>query len=81
MSTKSINITVTEQVLRQVNHLATLRNKSVDEMLVAMLEAGVKDTCYRMKRNAQKWQEQKNMKEQMELMKAKLEELGVETEA
>lgn len=56
---KNINVTVNDSTMRSVNMIAEKRNRTIDEVISEMLEHGVKDTCYRMKRNADKWQQQK----------------------
>lgn len=57
------NIVVNADTKRRIEHLATLRNKSFDEMAAVLLENGVKDACYRMKRNQEKWAQMKAARE------------------
>jgi len=70
---KNINVVVNDSTMRSVSMIAERRNKTIDEIIAEMLEHGVKDTCYRMNRNAQKWQETKAMKEKITLLEQMLE--------
>ena len=71
---KTINLTVTDDTMRLLSNLATMRDKSFEEIVSYTLEHGLKDICYRSKRNAQKWQETKAMKERLEELEARLSE-------
>lgn len=68
------NIAVNDSTLRSINLIAERRNKNVDDIISEMLEHGVKDTCYRMKRNAEKWQQQKATQERIKELEQMLAE-------
>lgn len=60
---KTTQVTISNETMKQLDMLAQRHNKTVDEITSEMLERGVKDACYRMRRNAQRWAEVKAMKE------------------
>jgi hypothetical protein len=60
------NITVNDSTLRSLQQLAERRGSTLDEISSEMLERGVKDACYRMKHNQQKWSETKAMKQRLQ---------------
>lgn len=62
---KQANVTISNETMRALDMLAQRHNKTIDEITAEMLERGVKDACYRMRRNAQKWQETKALKEKV----------------
>jgi hypothetical protein len=70
------NITVADATLRSLHMIADKRQKPIDDIVAEMLEHGVKDTCYRMNRNAQKWQEMKATKERIKELEQMLAEKG-----
>lgn len=73
---KNINmssVVVNEEVVRSIQQLCTVKDKTFDEMVAHLLEHAVKDVCYRMKRNQQKWQETKNMKAKLAELEAQLQ--------
>lgn len=73
---KNANVTISNDTMKQLDMLAQRSNKSIDEITSEMLERGVKDACYRMRRNAQKWQETKALKERMTELEMLLEGKG-----
>ncbi len=62
---KNAQVTMSNETMKQLDMLAQRNNKTIEEITSEMLERGVKDACYRMRRNAQKWQETKALKERM----------------
>lgn len=73
---KTTNVTMSSETMKQLDMLAARANKTIDEITSEMLERGVKDACYRMKRNAQKWQETKALKERLSELEMLLEGKG-----
>jgi hypothetical protein len=59
---RSINLNNTE-LDRFINTLAAQRGESFDVVAEKLLEKAMKDMQYRSRRNAQKWQETKALKE------------------
>lgn len=74
----NVTVVLDKETVKMINSLATLRNKSFDEMVIAIVDHGTKDICYRMKRNQQKWQEQKQLKATVEALQARISEMGGE---
>ena len=67
------NVTVNDSTLRSLEQLAGRRNSTLDEIVAEMLERGVKDACYRQKRNQEKWQQTKAQQERLKELEALLE--------
>jgi predicted DNA-binding protein len=70
---KNATVTMSNETMKQLDMLAARANKTIEEITSEMLERGVKDACYRMRRNAQKWQETKALKERMTELEQLLE--------
>jgi predicted DNA-binding protein len=73
---KNAQVTMSNETMKQLDMLAQRSNKTIEEITSEMLERGVKDACYRMRRNAQKWQETKALKERMTELEQLLEGKG-----
>jgi hypothetical protein len=69
---KSITIT-NDQVVRFVNALSAQRGETFEEVVNYLAEKAMKDMQYRSRRNAQKWQEQKGLKETVKMLEEKLQ--------
>lgn len=65
MAITKVEVVINDTMKRTIQQLAAHHNKSVDEMLSELIERGAKDMVYRIKRNAQKWQEQKALNERI----------------
>lgn len=73
-----LEVVINESMKKQLTALGASKNMSLDEITAEMLERGVKDACYRMKRNQQKWQETKALNErfkELEQLVAQKEEV------
>lgn len=73
MKNVQVTLTLDSELATKVRNLAVVKGESFEYMIARLIEIGEKDTTYRTKRNAQKWQEQKGMKAQLEEMKKRLE--------
>lgn len=76
---KSINV-ANPELERYINAKATVRGESFDTIVMKMLEKQMKDEQYRTRRNAQKWQETKALKETVEALEAQLIEINRQRE-
>ena len=67
------NITITNtELVRFVTNLAAARGESFDYVAESLMEKAMKDMQYRSRRNAQKWQETKCLKETVAALEAQL---------
>jgi len=71
---KQITINNSE-VERFINSHAAVSGNDFNEIVNRLLERAMKDMQYRSRRNAQKWQETKAMKEQVKSLEEKLAHL------
>jgi predicted DNA-binding ribbon-helix-helix protein len=74
------NITVSASTLNTLKTIASRRGLTIEETISEMTERGVKDYNYRSTRNAQKWQEQKELKRKLETIEQKLAQLEITEE-
>lgn len=87
MNTTTLTLNINAEQIKQIKALAGNRNKTMEEMAVQIFNDGLKDKLYRLRRNAQKYQETKALKERlaeleetlMKLPTEQLEELVNET--
>jgi ethanolamine utilization protein EutQ (cupin superfamily) len=72
------NITIAnDEVIRYATLKARMKGETFEKVVEQLLERAMKDEQYRAKRNAQKWQETKELKSTVKEMEEKLRRLQI----
>lgn len=71
-------VTLSAETEKQVKHLAFLKKRDFNDLLNELTEKGVKDACYRIKRNQQVWQQKKALKEKQEEIIQRAKDAGLD---
>lgn len=79
MNSTTVTLTISNDQMKQIRALAGNRNKTIEEMAEQIFFDGLKDKLYRLRRNAQKYQETKALKERLAELEEALLKLPTET--
>lgn len=75
MAITTINVAINSEMERTIKQLCAHTDRTFDELTSDLLERGMKDMCYRIKRNKQKWQETKALNERVKELEEKLAQM------
>ena len=73
-----VTISLSQQEAKELRYLAVLRNTEFEEIVKTILLRGVKDTCYRIKRSAQVYQQKKALQDRQEELVERAKEAGLD---